>query len=120
MSILDKLASALNRRDEAPNFELAKQVVTKTNKKAVAELVEHLNNPDKNIQSDCVKVLDEIAKLKPGLVAPFTKELLKLLDSKNNRLQWGAMAALDSLTAENPKLIYRALAKIIDVADKGT
>lgn len=120
MSILNKLASAFNRRDEVLNIELAKQVAIKNDAKAIVELAEHLNNKDKNIQSDCVKVLDEIAKLKPSLVAPVATELVKLLDNKNNRLQWGAMAALDSITSEKPELIYKALAKIIDVSDKGS
>ena len=120
MSILTKLASALNRKDEVPNIELAKQVASKNDAKAIAELAEHLNNKDKNIQSDCVKVLDEIAKLKPALVTPVAGGLVKLLDNRNNRLQWGAMAALDSIASENPELIYKVLAKIIDVADKGS
>jgi hypothetical protein len=40
MTILDKLATALNRRDEVPNQELAKEIVSAKNKRAVKELVE--------------------------------------------------------------------------------
>lgn len=120
MTILTQLASALNRRDEGPNQELAKKVATANDKKAVHELVENLNNKNKDIQSDCIKVLYEIGTLKPVLLAPFADELIVLLESKNNRLQWGAMTALHSITAENPKAIYNALAKIIAVADKGS
>ena len=43
-----------------------------------------------------------------------------MLDSKNNRLQWGAMTALDTIANENPAAVYTALAKIIRVADQGS
>jgi hypothetical protein len=120
MTITDKLATSLNRRDEVPNQELAKQIAGSSDKKAVKELVENLNNKNKGIQSDCIKVIYEIGMLKPKLIAGFTDDFLKLLDNKNNRLQWGAMIALNTITNENPKIIYSALAKIIAAADKGS
>jgi hypothetical protein len=49
MSILNQLATALNRRDEVPNQELAKKIVKSKDKDAVKELVDNLNNKDKNI-----------------------------------------------------------------------
>ena len=120
MSIINKLASSLNCRDEVPNQELAKQVANASDKKAVKELVDNLNNKSNDIRSDCIKVLYEIGKLKPKLVAEHVKSLVTLLDSKNNRLQWGAMTAINSIAHENPKAVYTALPKIIDVADKGS
>lgn len=65
MSILPKLASSLGRRDEVPNQELAKQLVKSKDKKAIVELVENLSKKDKNIQSDCIKVLYEIGEQQP-------------------------------------------------------
>ena len=120
MSILNKLASSLNRRDEKPNQELAKQIADKNDKKAVKELVENLNNKSKDIQSDCIKVLYEIGERKSALIAEYAKEFVTLLDNKNNRLQWGAMTALATITLENPKIIYSALSKIIAIADSGS
>lgn len=120
MTILSKLATSLNRRDEVPNQELAKQIANANNKNAVAELVENLNNKNKDIQHDCIKVIYEIGVLKPVLIAGYIKELLALLIHKNNRLQWGGMIALDTITPENPAAIYKALPKIIDAADKGS
>ena len=120
MTVIDKLASSLNRRDEIPNQELAKQIADANDKKAVWELVENLNNKNKDIQSDCIKVIYEVAVLKPKLIADFSKELVALLDNKNNRLQWGAMTALNAIANESPKTIYKALGKIIEVADKGS
>ena len=113
MTVLTKLASSLNRRDEKPNQELAKQIAAKNDKKAVKELVENLNSKDKNIQSDCIKTIYEIGVLKPVLLADFAKEFVALLDHKNNRLQWGAMTALDYITSENPKVIYASTQKLL-------
>jgi uncharacterized protein YfcZ (UPF0381/DUF406 family) len=120
MTVIDKLAASLNRRDEVPNLELAKQIAKSNDKQAVKELVEHLNDRNKDIQSDCIKVIYEIGVLKPKMIADFSKELVALLDHKNNRLQWGAMTALNSITNESPETIYMALKKIIEVADRGS
>ena len=120
MSIINKLASSLGRRDEVPNQELAKRIASTDDAGAIKELVENLGNKNKDIQSDCVKVLYEIGESKPALVAPYAKNFIALLDSKNNRMQWGAMTALSSIAAENPKSIYSALAKIVAVSDAGT
>ncbi|MGO4182467.1 hypothetical protein AB4Z17_14885, partial [Paenibacillus sp. TAF43_2] len=95
MTIIDKLAASLNRKDEGPNQELAKYIADRDDKGAVIELVDNLHNNDKNIQSDCIKVLYEIGDLRPSLIAEYSKEFVTLLDDGNNRLVWGAMTALD-------------------------
>ena len=86
MSILNKLASALDRRDELPNEELAKQIADKNDNEAVKELVANLSNKRKDIQNDCIKVLYEIGERKPALIAAYAKEFIDLLASRNNRL----------------------------------
>lgn len=120
MSILNKLASFQNRNDEILNQELAKQIVTKNDKAAIKELVENLKNKKKDIQHDCIKVLYEIGGRKPGLIAGYAKDFIALLDSKNNRMQWGAMTAINTITLQDPKAIYTALPKIIKAADNGS
>ena len=52
MTIISQLATSLNRKDETPNQELAKQVAAAHDSEAVKELIQHLNNKDKGIQSD--------------------------------------------------------------------
>ncbi|MGZ4851276.1 MAG: hypothetical protein ACXV2C_07850 [Candidatus Bathyarchaeia archaeon] len=120
MTVLDKLATSLNRNDEMPNQELAKQIVKENDKTAIKELVSNLNNLNKNIQSDCIKVLYEIGERKPSLIAEYADEFITLLTKNNNRLIWGAMTALDALTIENPTTIYQRLAKIIEAANEGS
>ncbi|HEV7796615.1 MAG TPA: hypothetical protein VGO73_00555 [Pyrinomonadaceae bacterium] len=120
MSVISKLATALNRRDEVPNQELAKDIVRTKDRGEVRELVENLTNKDKNIPSDCIKVLYEIGAREPDLIAPYYREFARLLESKNNRLVWGAMIALDSITAKVPKHIHSLLPKLLAVADSGS
>lgn len=120
MRVLDKLASALGRRDEVPNQELAQAIIKKEDEEAVKELVDNLQNKNKDLQSDCIKVLYEIGGQKPVLIAQYADAFIALLNNKNNRLQWGAMTALDALTPEDPKAIYAALPAILDAAEKGS
>ena len=120
MSVIDKLATSLHRRDEIPNQELAKKIAAANDKNAVKELVENLHNKSKDIQHDCIKTIYEIGVLKPGLIVEYHTDFLALLISKNNRMQWGGMTALNSITDEAPETIYKNLGKIIDAADKGS
>jgi hypothetical protein len=120
MSVLDKIATSLNRQDEVPNQELAENIALENNQKAVEELINNLKNPDKNIQSDCIKVLYEIGERKPSLIALYANEFITLLNNNNNRLIWGAMTALDAITSEKPSTIYRELSKIIEASKKGS
>ena len=120
MTVINKLACSLNRRDEVPNQELAKKLAAKNDKEGVKELIENLSNKSKDVQNDCIKVLYEIGGSRPSLIAPYTNNFIALLTSKNNRMQWGAMAALDTVTLEDPKLIYSMLAKIVAAADSGS
>jgi len=117
---LDKLASSLGRRDEAPNVRLAQTITKNRDKKAIIDLVTNLANKDKEIQSDCIKVLYEVGEREPTLIAPFAEEFGSLLDSKNNRLVWGAMTAIDCIASNSPETVRRMLPKIIDAADRGS
>ncbi len=119
-SILNKLASSIGRRDTEPNKDLAQQIVAKNDKAAIKELVANLSNKDKNIQSDCIKVLYEVGERKPELLAEYDKEFLELLTNKNNRLVWGAMTALDCIASINPKGIYKNLALILKISNTGS
>ena len=120
MSVIPKLSSSLGERDEKANLILAEKISSSNNADALEELIDHLNNRNKNIQSDCIKVLYEIGERKPALIAGHAKEFISLLDNKNNRLQWGAMTALDAITNENKAAIFKALPKIITLSESGS
>lgn len=117
MSVLDELATALGRRDEVPNQELAQRIVRERNASAVKELVENLEHKNKAIPSDCIKVLYEVGAANPDLIAKYYKEFGKLLESRNNRLVWGAMIALDTIVLKQPKGVHSMLSKILKTAD---
>jgi hypothetical protein len=120
MSIIGALATSLNRRDEVPNQELAKQIVKSKDKEAVKELVDNLTNKDKNIQADCIKVLYEIGAEQPGLIKDYIGDFVRLLNSKNNRLSWGGMTALNHITTEEPDAIYKLLPQLLAAANTGS
>lgn len=120
MNLLDRLATALGRRDEVPNQVLAKQIAQKKDKAAVSELIIGLQHKDKNIQSDCLKVLYEIGNSTPGLITDHLLVFIDLLKHKNNRMVWGAMIALDKITSLKPETIYKHLGTILKVADEGS
>src|SRR2546428_3952969 len=107
MSIIDKLASSLNKRGEKTNLELARRIAEKDDRKALNELAKNLTNKDRGIRSDCIKVLYEVGERKPELIAEFAEEFASLLDSKENRLVWGAMTALDCITLEKPETVRK-------------
>lgn len=120
MGIIHRLATSLGRRDEAPNQELAADIVSRKDNGAVKELVALLHHTDKNIQQDAIKVLYETGVLQPGMISPYLEEFMSLLDSRNNRLQWGAMTALKTIAPEAPDAIYPVLGKLAAIADKGS
>ena len=74
----------------------------------VAEIVGGLEE-NKAVASDCIKVLYEIGYRNPALIAPYAKTFLGFLQSKNNRLVWGAMTALAYITELNPKPVFSRL-----------
>ncbi len=120
MSKISKLASSLGKRDEKPNQLLAEEISEKNDVNAVKELIENLHNKNKDIQSDCIKVLYEIGERKPSLIKDYAKEFISLLDNKSNRLQWGAMTALDTIANENKTAIFKVLPKIMAIAESGS
>src|SRR5512133_3970572 len=121
MKALDLLATNLNRKDDEPNQVLADKIIKNSRKDWVQELVSNLYNKDKNIQSDCIKVLYEIGERGSAeLIAPFCEEFFEILKSKNNRLVWGAMIALDRIALIDPKSLFSKLSLIISTIDNGS
>ncbi|KAA0546394.1 hypothetical protein FZW96_16625 [Bacillus sp. BGMRC 2118] len=103
--MLNELASQLNRNDEMPNIELAQKLVTEENGVGIEEIIQNLYAKDKNIQSDCIKVVYEIGKIKPQLISQYAIVFIELLKSKNNRLVWGGMQALATIAKEATDII---------------
>lgn len=120
MNVIDQLASSLGRRDEQPNQLLAASLARSSDREGIRELFQLLQHGSSGVQNDAIKVLYEVGRLRPGLIANHADVFLKLLDHKNNRLQWGAMMALSAITLEKPALIFSALPRILLAAEKGS
>ena len=120
MSVINKLAYSLGRRDEVPNQELARDLAAKQDRAGIHEIAENLWNKDKNIQADCIKVLYEIGALEPKLITDYSEDFVKLLRSKNNRLVWGGMTALAEVTKADPGAVFKHLDEIKKAKESGS
>jgi hypothetical protein len=120
MSVLDQLASALGRRDEVPNQELARSLAAKKDKKGIREVAENLWNKDRNIQADCIKVLYEAGAIEPKLIAAYAEDFVKCLRSRNNRLVWGGMTALAEVAKADPDAVFKYLNEIKKAKETGS
>ena len=120
MSTLEKIAYYQGRRDEVPNQLLAKELAGAKDKEGIKEIAKNLHNGNKNIRSDCLKVLYEIGYLEPALIAGYVDEFLKLLKAKDNRMVWGAMIGLASIARQRPKEIWASIDDVIRITESGT
>ena len=120
MSVLDRLASALGRRDEEPNVAVARDLARSGDAGDIALLADALENASQPIRGDAIKALYELGALRPELIAPHAGAFLAAMNSRNNRLVWGALTALDALAATEPALIAANLPAILAAADRGS
>jgi hypothetical protein len=120
MSILNRLANFQGQRSDLPNQALARELAAKKDKRGIQEIAENLWNKDRNIQSDCIKVLYEIGYLQPELIADYASDFLKLLKSRNNRLVWGSLIALSTVAALRAELLFAHWQDIRAVMERGT
>jgi hypothetical protein len=120
MSVLNRLASSLGRRDEVPNQELARDLASNRDQAGISEIAENLGNKDKNIQADCIKVLYEIGNLEPNLIVDYAEDFVRLLKGRNNRLVWGGMTALAEVAKANPEAVFKHLGEIQKAKETGS
>jgi hypothetical protein len=120
MTVLNRLACSLNRRDEVPNQELARDLAARKDSAGIREIAENLWNKDKNIQADCIKVLYEVGYIESALIADYAEDFVKLLRSKNNRLVWGGMIALAEAAKANPDAVFRHFDAIKKAKESGS
>lgn len=120
MTVLDKLAGALDRRDEQPNVDLAEAIVVANDSAAIKELAEAVRSGPARQASDALKVLYEVGARRPDLIGGQCPVFLEALKSKNNRQVWGAMTALDAVAEQKADLLVRELPAIIAAADRGS
>lgn len=118
--IKDRLASMLGRRDEEPNILLAQEIVQNNDKNAIEELLQLIQGKQKDLQNDSIKVLYEIGEISPQLISAYWKDFLDALSSKNNRLQWGAMTALKTISLFVPDHIVNSIITLEKALEQGS
>jgi hypothetical protein len=120
MTVLNQIADFQDRHDEIPNQELARLLTEMQDKPGIHEIASNLWNKNKNIRSDCLKVLYEIGYLRPDLIADYVDDFLKLLKDKNNRMVWGAMIALATIARLRSQSIWSHIDDLITAVENGS
>lgn len=120
MSVLGRLARAMDRNDERPNVELAEVLAASGDAAAVAELADALAQAPVAVQNDALKVLYEIGARRPELVAPHLDAVLPLLSSRNNRNVWGALKAIETIAPLRPDTVGAAMNDVLAAADRSS
>ena len=118
--MLERLACKLGRNDEVPNIELAELLCRNEDTDGIKEIVSGLDNKDKAVANDCIKVLYEIGARKPSLISAYADDFLMLLNSRNNRLVWGGMTALAFIAELAADAIYDRIDMILSVFKNGS
>lgn len=114
-----KISSAMGRRDQQPNIELAQELVKTKDVSGIAEIISGLDM-DKATANDCIKVAYEIGCLSPALIEEYAEVFIRLLKSRNNRLVWGAMTALSVIAELKAEQIFSSLEEIINAYESGS
>jgi hypothetical protein len=120
LTYIEQIAFHLGRRHEVPNQELAAHLAKEENLIGIDEIASFLYDKNASIQSDCIKVLYEIGYISPQLISKYAATFIDLLDSKRNRMVWGAMIALSTIAEKVPEVIWPHRQKIKDLIDTGT
>jgi hypothetical protein len=80
---------------------LAKEVMEAP--QCMSQLLDGLNNRSGSIRLGCEKILRYISEQQPELIYPHFDAFVKLLDSENNILRWGAIITISNLVSVDAK-----------------
>jgi hypothetical protein len=120
MSYINRIAYNLGIRDEEPNKALAAELAEKQDQAGIEEVAGYLQDKNKSVASDCMAVLYHIGYKKPELIEPYKETFVSLLNSKNNRMVWGAMIALSGIAKINSEYVYGKRDLITKMIETGT
>jgi hypothetical protein len=120
MSVLSKLASAQDRRDEQPNKDLGRQLVENHDIAGIQAVAENLWNEDKRVRTDCLSVLEQVGLLESELIEDYVADFLELVFSKDNRLVWAAMINLALVADRKPHEVFERFRDLTNVIEKGS
>ena len=81
--------------------ELVNQVIK--NPKLIEVLISIIDSEKGSIKFGCEKIVRLVSERKPELIYPYFDFLVKLLDSENNFLKWGAIITISNLSSIDSK-----------------
>jgi hypothetical protein len=120
VSVIERITYHRGRRDEVPNQELARELARAGDADGVADIAAHLDDQNKRIASDCIKVLYEVGYIDPSIIEPYTGTFMDLLGSGHNRMVWGAMIALWTVAPTQHAVIWERVEELEDTIRKGS
>jgi hypothetical protein len=91
ISVIQKIA-----RKGSDKEKIAAEVIK--NPEALLSLFEGIDSDKVAVRYGCEKILRFISEKKPELVYPHFDFFVKMLDSENNFLKWGAIITIANLT----------------------
>lgn len=118
--IASRLAHARDRRDEEPNVQLAAELAGSKDVDGIARVAEIAITGSRPAQNDAIKVLYEVGARNADLLRPHVRCFLQLMQSRNNRMVWGALTALAQLARVDADPIAANLDAILEAADAGS
>lgn len=118
--MLEKITASLDRRDEKQYVELAEELSKTKEASGIEQLVRGLDHADERIVNGCIKVLYEIGYRKPEFLIPFTRIFISKLNSRNNRLIWGASIALACIADKASTELFEKFETIYKAYQKGS
>ncbi|MEP3279290.1 MAG: hypothetical protein ABJN26_12620 [Stappiaceae bacterium] len=119
-NIAAQLASSLGHTDESANIELAEALCQSDDQTAVAFVVDILETGTKTLRKDAIKVLYEVGARRPELIVPHTDVFFDGIDSRDNRIVWGALKALAKICTVSPDSVADRLNLVLKAADNGS
>ncbi len=120
MNYINEISFYLNDRSEDSNKRLAARIVNENIEDAVTELVNYLFDKNKTIASDCIAVLYHVGYEKPEMIVNFSEVFCTLLSNKNNRMVWGGMIALATISEIAPDVIESYIEEILRIFREGS
>lgn len=121
MPIQEKLAFALDRKDQEPNRLVARQIVESEGQRGIEDMIEFIESkPIKRAQMDAMLALAYAGELSPKTLAPHVDFLVSKLNDPINRVIWGSMIGLAHIAHLVQPKLFEALPKVIDAMDAGT
>jgi hypothetical protein len=120
MSIISQLSSQIGRKDENPNKELGIKLVEEQDLLGIREIADNLSNPSRDIQIDCLGVLEMVGQLAPDLIEDYFDNFLHLALGNDNRLIWQSLINIAMIAERKADIIMDHQDKFIELIDQGT